>query len=59
MSHVPETPELYACTSCQAIFAGSVHGEVGDHHFTAPEECSACGETHLVEIEDYVHMKAE
>jgi hypothetical protein len=46
---------MYACTSCQALFAGTVHGEMGDHTFSAPAECSACGSTDLVEIEDYVH----
>lgn len=56
MSHTPERPELYVCTDCQAVYAGTVvpQGD-GQHRYEEPDGCSACGGTDFVEMAQYPH----
>ena len=56
MSHTPERPELYVCTGCQSVHAGTVSGGPEDHRYDAPESCAACGSTEFIEMEDYPHF---
>ncbi|MBX0323813.1 hypothetical protein EGH21_12310 [Halomicroarcula sp. F13] len=53
MAHQPERPQEYVCEQCHAVFAGTVHGDPPDHSYTPPEECTACGATEFVEIQNY------
>ncbi|RYJ13000.1 hypothetical protein ELS19_02800 [Halogeometricum borinquense] len=55
MSHTPDLPEQYVCKGCQAIYAGTVLKRGDTHHFEAPAECSACGSTAFVPLEQYIH----
>lgn len=57
MAHVPDSPELYVCESCQNVYAGTVKDDpdLVDYAYDAPEECAACGSTAFVEIEEYPH----
>ena len=56
MSHTPERPELYVCTDCQSVHAGTVSGGPEDHQYDAPDDCAACGNTEFIEMEDYPHF---
>jgi len=53
MSHQPERPREYVCEGCQIVHAGIAHGQPGDHHYEAPDECAACGGTDFVDINEY------
>lgn len=55
MAHRPERPQEYVCDSCLAVYVGAVDGDPPDHTYVPPEECSACGGTDFVEIENYPH----
>ncbi|EMA43997.1 hypothetical protein [Halococcus saccharolyticus] len=58
MSHVAEKPELYVCRDCQSVFVGDVSegSTPEDHTYSAPGECSGCGNTEFIEIEEYPHF---
>jgi hypothetical protein len=55
MAHSPERPELYVCTDCQIVYAGTVveHMDGGDHVYEPPTECRACGSTSFVETSQW------
>jgi hypothetical protein len=56
MAHAPETPARYVCEHCQVIHAGTpVHEGGGEHSFTPPDVCGACGETAFVRFAEWVH----
>lgn len=58
MAHSPEYPELYVCTGCQTVSAGTVVSSTdGDHRYAAPDQCAACGGDAFAEIEQYPHRK--
>lgn len=59
MSHVPELPTQYVCEECNSIYAGIVSGgSRGNHTYTPPEECAACGSHEFIEITQYpVHVE--
>jgi hypothetical protein len=55
MAHAPEHLEQYVCMNCQTMYAGSVRKEDGEHHFSPPDDCAACGNPDFIQAESYVH----
>ena len=54
MAHVPEHTDLFVCTNCQVVSAGTaIHEDDGGHHFEEPPRCGACGESAFVEVSQY------
>jgi hypothetical protein len=41
------------CEDCLSVHVGTVHGQPGDHHYEAPDECAACGSDDFVDINEY------
>ncbi|EMA02356.1 hypothetical protein C439_07235 [Haloferax mediterranei ATCC 33500] len=39
------------------MYAGNVTNNNGTYHFSAPEECAACGSPSFVRFEQYVRQK--
>ncbi|KAB1192261.1 hypothetical protein GJR96_01910 [Haloferax sp. MBLA0076] len=57
MSHTPELPERFVCDGCHVVYAGTVEHRDGTYHYSAPDECAACGSTEFVSFEQYVRHK--
>lgn len=58
MAHTPEHTDLFVCTNCQVVSAGTVvRDDEGDHHFEEPPRCGACGESAFVEMSMYPHHR--
>jgi len=56
MAHVPEEPDRYVCEHCQVVHVGTpAREDGGEHSFTAPDACGACGEASFVRFADWVH----
>ncbi|WP_170178712.1 hypothetical protein [Halapricum salinum] len=53
MSHQPDRPREYVCEDCLSVHAAVVHGQPGDRHYEAPDECAACGSDDFVDINEY------
>ncbi|SEK37286.1 hypothetical protein [Haloferax larsenii] len=57
MSHTPELPERFVCDGCHAVYAGTVTRKDGSYHYSAPDECAACGTAEFVPFEQYVRRR--
>ncbi|EJN60731.1 hypothetical protein HSB1_13340 [Halogranum salarium B-1] len=55
MSHVPEHVEMFVCTNCQVVHAGSVAEMEDGHQFSAPDRCGACESTEFVATERWAY----
>lgn len=59
MSHVPEDVDVFVCTSCQIVHAGTVSEAEDGHAFSPPAKCGACGNTEFVGSERWAYHAGE